>query len=175
MTSENRLIQLSSSIDYESLADNVSRIAGFTIGKYEDNNDRAFSQDEREKLQAQIEEALMQDIDEVEMKQHEYQKKAFDEASRTLDEVMAIEENRMELKKAISANVLQDNLEDIAAFTIEKYEYKNNCTLPRELSEKIQATIVDVLHQYANLIMTRRRRFLNSLFAKAAKIVDETS
>lgn len=173
MTNDTRVLQLKSSIDYDSLGDHLQQIASFSISKYEDSNKRTFSQDEREQLQVNIAQALKQDIDELELKQYEYQKRAFDEAAMTLEDVVTAEENRMEFKRAMSSDILQDNLKDIAAYTVEKYEFTNNCTLSEDLNEKAQATIVNALQQYADMLLVRRQRFLNSLFAKAREIVEK--
>lgn len=55
------------------------------------------------------------------------------------------QEKRGSVKSAVDLAIVGDSINDIAAFTLEKYEFQNNCTLSPEVREAGEAKIKVVL------------------------------
>lgn len=173
MSAQNPVLELKSAIDYDTLAENLKHIAEFAVISCDNDGGKgALSQDQREQLKSKIVAALGQDIDKLKGSLTERQKNAFDEAAKILDDIVAAAEHKVTFKPAASSDVVGDNMEDIADFTIEKYEFKKGCSLPQETSDKARAEIVKTLNLRAGVILSRRQRFLNTLIAKARKIAE---
>ena len=73
----------------------------------------------------------------------------------------------------IDFDVVGDNLKDIAGFTIEKYEYINECTLSDELREQALVRINDALWQRVEQLKRQRLLVLKEMFIAASKALDE--
>ncbi len=77
------------------------------------------------------------------------------------------------LRSVIDFDVVGDNLKDIAGFTIEKYEYINDCTLSAEMRERVLARINDALWQRVEELKRHRLVVLKDMFGAASKALDE--
>ena len=77
------------------------------------------------------------------------------------------------LARSIDFNILGDNIQNIADFTIEKYEFRNNGTLSSEIREQAVARIKDVLWKEVEELKQWRRRILERMFDTATKTLDE--
>lgn len=77
------------------------------------------------------------------------------------------------LRGEIDFDVVGDNLKDIAGFTIEKYEYINECTLSAEMREEALVRINDALWQRVEQLKRQRMLVLKEMFVAASRALDE--
>ncbi len=77
------------------------------------------------------------------------------------------------LRGEIDFDVVGDNLKDIAGFTIEKYEYINECTLSEETREKVLLRINDALWRRVEELKRERMLVLKEMFIAASKALDD--
>ena len=77
------------------------------------------------------------------------------------------------LRGEIDFDVVGDNLKDIAGFTIEKYEYINECTLSQEMREEALVRINDALWQRVEQLKRQRMLILKEMFIAASRALDE--
>ena len=77
------------------------------------------------------------------------------------------------LRNTIDFDIVGDNLRDIASFTVEKYEYINNCTLSDEMREKVMEGINDALWQRVQQLKRERLRILKDMFIAASNALDD--
>ena len=78
------------------------------------------------------------------------------------------------LGNEIDFDIVGDNLKDIAGFTIEKYEYINDCTLPQATRQKALMRINDALWRCVELSKRERLVLLQRMFTAAADALDKT-
>ncbi len=83
----------------------------------------------------------------------------------------------MSVKNSIDFDIVGDNIRDIAEFTIEKYEFRNDSNLPDERREEAIAKINAALWQKIEELKLRRREILVSMFNTAedalSDVIDE--
>ena len=77
------------------------------------------------------------------------------------------------LTRSVDLNIVGDNILNIADFTIEKYEFRNNETLSSEIREQAVARIKEVLWQEVEQLKQWRRQILERMFDTATKTLDE--
>ncbi len=77
------------------------------------------------------------------------------------------------LKNEIDFDIFGDNLRDVAGFTLEKYEYVNDCTLPRETREKALESINEALWQCVEESKHERLVILKRMFLAASTALDD--
>ena len=77
------------------------------------------------------------------------------------------------VRSAIDLAIVGDNISDIAAFTLEKYEFKNDTTLSSETREEGNAKIKDVLWKRVEELKKRRMQILAEMFTLAETTLDE--
>ena len=77
------------------------------------------------------------------------------------------------LRGEIDFDVVGDNLKDIAGFTIEKYEYINECALSAEMREEALVRINDALWQRVEQLKRQRMLVLKEMFVAASRALDE--
>lgn len=83
------------------------------------------------------------------------------------------ERNDQTLKNEIDFDIVGDNLKDIAGFTLEKYEYVNDCTLPRETRQRALERINEALWQCVEQSKRERLIILKSMFLAASNALDD--
>ena len=83
------------------------------------------------------------------------------------------EEKIRSVKSAVDLAIVGDNISDIAAFTVEKYEFKNDTTLSSEVREAGDARIKDVLWKRVEELKKRRMQILAEMFTLAETTLDE--
>ena len=76
-------------------------------------------------------------------------------------------------KRAVNFDIVGENIRDIANFTIEKYEYKNDRTLSLQAREAAIAGITNSLWRFVERLRTRRQKILQEMFNSAEKALDE--
>lgn len=78
------------------------------------------------------------------------------------------------LRSEIDFDIVGDNLKDIAGFTLDKYEYINDCTLPPQTRQKAMARINDALWRCVEQSKRERLLLLQRMFVAAADALEET-
>lgn len=76
------------------------------------------------------------------------------------------------LQNEIDFDIVGDNLKDIAGFTLEKYEYINDCTLSRETRQEALARINDALWQCVEQSKRERLSLLQRMFTAASNALE---
>ena len=82
-------------------------------------------------------------------------------------------EKILSVRYAVDFNIVGDNISDIAEFTLEKYEFKNDTTLSPELREKAMKQITDVLWRQVEQLKRQHRRVLAQMFDAAETALEE--
>lgn len=82
-------------------------------------------------------------------------------------------EKLLTIRNSIDFGVVEDNVQDIAEFTVEKHEFRTGVTLPPEVRERAIARIRDVLWQRVEALKLRRQKLLEGMFKTAQETLDE--
>ena len=77
------------------------------------------------------------------------------------------------MKSAVNFDIVGENIRDIANFTIEKFEYKNDRTLSLEAREAAIAAITNSLWRFVERLRKRRQKVLEEMFSSAEEALDE--
>ena len=83
------------------------------------------------------------------------------------------DEKLVTIKNSIDFGIVGDNILDIADFTVEKYEFRNDTTLPPDVREAAVSRIKDVLWQKVEAIKLRRQQILEDMFNAAQATLDD--
>ena len=83
------------------------------------------------------------------------------------------EEKMGSVKSAVDLAIVGDNISDIAAFTLEKYEFTHNSTLSSAVRQEGDAKIKDVLWKRVEALKTRRMQILAEMFTLAETTLDD--
>jgi len=83
------------------------------------------------------------------------------------------EERLVTVKNAIDFSIVGDNILDIADFTVEKYEFRNDSALAPEVREEAVERIKDVLWQKVEALKLRRQRILEDMFNTAQATLED--
>ena len=86
---------------------------------------------------------------------------------------MSDERKTESVRNALDLTIVGDNIGDIAYFTIEKYEFKNDSTLSPEIRAEAIAKIKEALSQQVEELKRRRLQILAELFTTAENALDE--
>ena len=78
------------------------------------------------------------------------------------------------VRSAYDIGVVEDNIEDIADFTIEKYEFASAKSLPRAMRREAAERIREVLWARIRELRLQRKQILEDLFSSAEQILAET-
>ena len=79
----------------------------------------------------------------------------------------------MTVRSAVDFDIVGDNIQDIAEFTVEKYEFRNDSDLPDEMRKEAIAKINSALWQKVEELKLRRREILVSMFNTAEDTLNE--
>lgn len=79
----------------------------------------------------------------------------------------------LDLKGSVDLEIVGDNIEDIVLFTVEKYEFANDTTIPTDLREEAIKQIKDALWKRVDELRKRRKKILASMFATAATAMED--
>lgn len=82
-------------------------------------------------------------------------------------------EEKEVLRNEIDFDIVGDNLKDIAGFTVEKYEYINDCTLSQETRERVLVGINKALWECVEQSKRERLTILQNMFIAASSALDE--
>lgn len=77
------------------------------------------------------------------------------------------------VKSAVNFDIVGENIRDIANFTIEKFEYKNDRTLSLQTREAAISEITNSLWQFVERLRNRRQKILEEMFSSAEAALDE--
>ena len=83
------------------------------------------------------------------------------------------EEKLVTIKNSIDFSIVGDNILDIADFTVEKYEFRNDSSLAPEVREDAIERIKDVLWQKVEAIKLRRQQILEDMFNTAQATLED--
>ena len=83
------------------------------------------------------------------------------------------EEKIGSVRSAVDLAIVGDNISDIAAFTLEKHEFKNDTTLSAEVREAGDARIKEVLWKRVEELKKRRMQILAEMFTLAETTLEE--
>ena len=83
------------------------------------------------------------------------------------------EEKLLTIRNSIDFSIVEDNVQDIAEFTVEKHEFQIGSTLPPEVREQAITRIRDVLWQRVEALKLRRQKLLERMFKSAQETLDE--
>ena len=86
---------------------------------------------------------------------------------------MSDERKTESVRNALDLTIVGDNIGDIAYFTIEKYEFKNDSTLAPEIRAEAIAKIKEALSEQVEELKRRRLQILAELFTTAENALDE--
>lgn len=77
------------------------------------------------------------------------------------------------VRSAVDLTIVGDNIDDIANFTVEKHEFKNDTSLSPETREEGIARIREVLWDRMEVLKKRRMQILAEMFTLAETTLDE--
>ena len=77
------------------------------------------------------------------------------------------------IRTSVDYDVVGDNILDIAEFTVEKYEFRNDTTLSAETRERAVTQIREVLWQRIERLKVRRQQILADMFNAAEIALNE--
>ena len=83
------------------------------------------------------------------------------------------EERLVRIKNAVDYDVVAENILDVAEFTVEKYEFRNESTLAPDVRAEAVERIRDVLWQKVEALKLRRHRFLQDMFNTAQSTLED--
>ena len=89
------------------------------------------------------------------------------------DRERAKDEKLLTIKNSIDLSIVGDNILDIAEFTVEKYEFRNDKTLSSEMREEAVGKIKDALWNKIEQLKLRRTQILKGMFDEAEKTLGE--
>lgn len=78
-----------------------------------------------------------------------------------------------QLQESINEKALADNLEDIAAYTVEKHEFLDDSPLAPQQSEEAREFVLKALWRTVDERRKRRLKLLESCFKQADEILHE--
>jgi len=76
------------------------------------------------------------------------------------------------IRTSVDFDIVGENIQHIANFTIEKYEYQNDRTLSLKEREAVVAGITNALWQYIERLKTRRKQLLTEMFKSAETVLE---
>lgn len=89
------------------------------------------------------------------------------------DEDAAPASTTIPIRTSVDFDIVGENIQHIANFTIEKYEYQNDRTLSLKEREAVVAGITNALWQYIERLKTRRKQLLTEMFKSAESVLEK--
>ena len=83
------------------------------------------------------------------------------------------QEKTITIRSAVDLNIVGENILDIAAFAIEKYEFQNDTDLSSEAREEAAKRIRDALWEKVTQMRAKRQQWLQQMFETADRVVEE--
>ena len=77
------------------------------------------------------------------------------------------------MRDSVDFDIIGENIQHIANFTIEKYEYQNDRTLSLKTREAVVAGITNALWMYIERLKTRRKQLLTEMFKSAESVLEK--
>lgn len=77
------------------------------------------------------------------------------------------------LRSWFDLDIVGENILQIANFTIERYEYQNDRTLPLKTREAVVAGITNALWLYVERLKIRRKQLLTEMFNSAESVLEQ--
>lgn len=98
--------------------------------------------------------------------------KTVSEGINTMGQEPQNDSTGLSLKRSVDLDIVRDNVNDIALFTLEKYEFGNDTTIPADQREAAIAQIKEVLWQQVEALRKQRQQVLANMFDTAAKTLE---
>ena len=89
------------------------------------------------------------------------------------DQELKTEEKMATMRSVVDYDIVGSNVQEIADFTVEKYEFRNNTTLSAEMREAGVAKIKEVLWKRIELLRQRRDQLRKAMFDAAEEALTE--
>lgn len=83
------------------------------------------------------------------------------------------EEKTITIRSAVDLNIVGENILDIAAFAIEKYEFQHDTDLSPEGRDEAARRIRDALWEKVKEMRAKRQQWLQQMFETADRTVQE--
>ncbi len=77
------------------------------------------------------------------------------------------------IRDSVDFDIIGENIQHIANFTIEKYEYKNDRSLSLKEREAVVAGITNALWMYIERLKIRRKQLLTEMFKSAESVLEQ--
>ena len=84
-----------------------------------------------------------------------------------------VAEKILTVRSAVDFNIVGDNISDIAGFTVEKYEFRNDVTLSPAVRDRAMKEITEVLWQQVEQLKQQQRQVLARMFDSAETTLEE--
>lgn len=83
------------------------------------------------------------------------------------------EEKTITIRSAVDLNIVGENILDIAAFAIEKYQFQHDTEISPEGREEAARRIRDALWEKVKEMRAKRQQWLHLMFETADRVVKE--
>nr|AGH13576.1 hypothetical protein [bacterium symbiont of Plakortis simplex pPS11G3] len=83
------------------------------------------------------------------------------------------EEKTITIRSAVDLNIVGENILDIAAFAIEKYQFQHDTEISPEGREEAARRIRDALWERVKEMRAKRQQWLHLMFETADRVVKE--
>ena len=77
------------------------------------------------------------------------------------------------IQSAVDYDMVADNILDIADFTIEKHEFRNDVELPASVREEAVERIRKLLWEQVEELRSKRQQLLRNMFESAQNVLTE--
>ncbi len=89
------------------------------------------------------------------------------------DEEAAEASSTIPIRDSVDFDIIGENIQHIANFTIEKYEYKHDRSLSLKEREAVVAGITNALWMYIERLKIRRKQLLTEMFKSAESVLEQ--
>lgn len=83
------------------------------------------------------------------------------------------QEKTITIRSAVDLNIVGENILDIAAFAIEKYQFQHDTDISPEGREEAARRIRDALWEKVKEMRAKRQQWLHQMFETADRVVKE--
>ena len=186
-----KISTIKSEIDFSVVGDNIRDIADLTIEKHEFSQDESLPSEVREEARAKINDVLWQRVEQLKAQRGQMLEGMFNVAELSLGRAVTtgkpghssptdqggeeeLEDERIRsLRSEIDYEIVGDSVQDIAEFSVEKYEFMNDTSLSSDAREAAVAYIKEVLWQRIEGLKGRRNEILAEMFQVAEQTLDD--
>ena len=190
-----KILTMKTPVDFNIVGDNIRDIADLTVEKHEFRKDEALPSEIREGAVAQIKDVLWQRVEQLKARRGQMLEGMFSAAEASLGQAVdektpasvsqttqRLEEGSEEearddrirmLKSEVDLDIVEDSVQDIAEFTVEKYEFEHDTNLSSEAHKAAVAYIKEELGQRIERLKGQRNAILGEMFRTAEETLDD--